>query len=294
MRITEVLSGGPVDTPDSFVTPGAIITALDGRPIPANQGIHHLLNRRAGLPALLSVQPAGGGEIVTQTVTPASMARETALAYRRWVESRRALVEEMSAGRIGYLHISGMNLPSYQHVYSELFGRYRQTEAVLVDIRSNGGGNLHDQLITLLTGSHDSSLVSRHGVEVVRNPVGRYTGQSAVLVNASSYSDASIFPTLYQKKGIGAIIGEHVPGTGTAVVDDPQLEPRLTYRIPELGFRLKDGTWFENFEVVPDIPVYNDPESIAEGQDLQLERAVIHLMGVIGAESDQAIPPSAD
>lgn len=281
MGIEAVLPGGPADRPASALQAGAVILAVDGVEITPAMHIHQLLNRRAGQPVLLTIQPADGGEPVTQTVTTLNILEENELAYQRWMARRRAMVERLSDGRIGYVHVKGMALEPYQYAYGELFGRYRDAEAVVVDIRANGGGNLHDQLVTMLTGSHDSRLMSRDGVVVTRNPVGRFTRPSALLVNASSYSDASVFPTLYKQKGIGAVVGERVPGTGTAVVRPPQMEPRLSYGIPELGFQLTDGTWFENFEVVPDILVYNDPASVTAGEDKQLEAAVQHLLEVL-------------
>ncbi|MCB1489330.1 MAG: PD40 domain-containing protein, partial [Bauldia sp.] len=280
-KIAEVIPGGPADRPDSALTPGAVILAVDGAAIEPDMNIDRFLNRKQGQSVLLSVRPADGGEPVEQKVKPVSVYAENELAYERWVAKRREIVERLSNGRIGYIHVRGMELAPYQDAYGELFGRYRDAEAVVVDIRSNGGGNLHDQLDVLLTGRHDSSLVSRDGVEVIRNPVGRFTGPSVLLASASSYSDASVFPTLYQYKGIGKIVGERVPGTGTSVTNVPQIESRLTYRVPELGFQLTDGRWFENLEVVPDILVYDDPQSVAAGRDLQLERAVEYLLGTL-------------
>lgn len=171
-----------------------------------------------------------------------------------------------------------MALEPYQEAYGELFGRYRDAEAVIVDIRSNGGGNLHDQLVTMLAGSNDSNLFSRDGNLIVSNPIGRFTHPSALLVNASSYSDASVFPTLYKAKKIGPVIGERFPGTGTAVSTVAEIESGIHYTVSELGFQLSDGSYFENMEVIPDVLVYNDPESVIQGRDMQLDKAVEQLL----------------
>lgn len=282
--LAAVIAGGPADRPDSKLEAGAMILAVGGEEITSGIGIAQLLNRKAGEPVLLSIQPADGNAPVMRTVKPITLTVETGLAYRRWVAKRRTMVERLSDGRIGYIHVHGMALGPYQDAYGELFGRYLDAEAVVVDIRSNTGGNLHDQMVALLTGSNDSSLVSRDGRVITRNPVGRFTGPTALLASADSYSDGSVFPMLYKHKGIGALIGERVPGTGTAVTHSMSVESKLAYTVPELGFRLIDGRWFENMDIVPDIVVYNDPESVAAGRDLQLERAVEHLMDVISAQ----------
>ncbi len=283
MKIAEVLDGGPADHAGSALTTGAVILAVDGTPITPDIDIYRLLNRKAGREVLLEIAPADGGEAVLETAKPVPQTHETEYAYRHWVAGRRALVEELSGGRLGYVHIRLMNLGGYQAAYGEAFGRYPDAEGLVVDVRANGGGNLHDQLVTMLTGTSDSATVRREGAVVYRNPTGRWARPSAVIADANSYSDGSIFPTLYQVKGIGPVIGEPVPGTGTAVVRPPLVDSRLVYGIPELGFRLRDGRFFENLEVQPDVPVLNDPESIAAGRDLQLEAAVTTLLGIVDA-----------
>jgi tricorn protease len=225
---------------------------------------------------------------VEETLTPVPFATEGALAYERWVEKRRDIVARLSQGRIGYLHVAQMNLPSYQRAYGELFGRHRNAEAVLVDVRFNGGGNLHDQLAAMLTGESNGAMVTRDGVRLATIPVSRWAKPNALLANAGSYSDGSVFPALYQRERIGPVIGERVPGTGTAVIWEQQIEPNLKYGVPQLGFMANDGSWFENQEIVPDVLIYNDPASIAAGRDLQLEESVAHLLRMLDARQKQA------
>ncbi|MEI4474189.1 S41 family peptidase [Frigidibacter sp. MR17.24] len=278
MRIAEVLDGGPADRAGSLLRPGATILAVDGREIAAGASLHAALNRSAGRELRLSVAPPGGGAPADQIATPISLGAEGELVYQRWVEKRRAMVAALSDGRLGYIHIRGMTADPYRTAYGELFGRYAETEGVVVDIRANGGGNLHDQLIVMLTGSTDAVNRARDGHVVTRIPIGRWTKPSVLIQNAGSYSDASVFPMLYRAKGVGRIVGDRTPGTGTAVSAVPQLEAGLSYRVPELGFQLIDETWFENTEVVPDLLVRNDPESLAAGHDAQLEAAVADLL----------------
>jgi tricorn protease len=135
----------------------------------------------------------------------------------------------------------------------------------------------------MLTGRNEASLVTRDGVLMTRIPVGRWGKPSAVLANAASYSDGSVFPALYQRNRIGPVVGERVPGTGTAVVWEQQIERGLDYGVPQLGFKGRDGRWFENQEIVPEVPVYADPASVAAGRDVQLEAAVARLLRDLAA-----------
>jgi len=283
LRVSEVMPGGPADRPASALKPGAVILSVDGQAIGPDDHLHALLNHKGGQAVLLSVRPATGGAAVDEVVKPIHWTAESKLAYERWVEKRRALVAQLSGGRIGYVHLSSMALTPYLRAYGDLFGQHRDAEAVVVDVRFNGGGNLHDPLVVMLTGRHEASLVTRDGVLMARIPVGRWGKPSAVLANAASYSDGSVFPALYQRNRIGPVVGERVPGTGTAVVWEPQIERRLDYGVPQLGFKGRDGRWFENQEIVPEVPVYADPASVAAGRDVQLEAAVTRLLRDLAA-----------
>jgi tricorn protease len=282
MRIADVLSGGPATGEGSRLQAGAVILAVDGEPISADMDIYPLLNRKVRVPVQLTIQPVDGSEAVRETVTPIAFAKAMQLAYERWIDQRKALTQQLSNGCIGYFHVSGMDDPSYRRAYSELFGELWDKEAVIVDVRFNRGGNLHDQLIAMLTGEAFSGFTTRDGELIGRMPINRWAKPNAMLANAASYSDGSIFPHLYKKEKIGAFIGEPVPGTGTAVWWMFPIPNRLQYGIPQLGAKDLDGDWFENHETVPDILVRNDPDSIEEGRDLQLERAVEHLLEQLG------------
>ena len=282
-RVVDVLAGGPADRPGSVLKPGATVLAVDGQPITAQTDVHRWLNRKAGQPVLLTVRPAQGGSPVEQTVTPIGLAQEVALSYRRWVEQRREQVSRLSGGRLGYIHVPAMDLNGYLQAYSDLFGQHRLAEAVVVDVRYNGGGNLHDQLAAMLTGQHLASLVSRDGVNFTDIPTTRWTKPSILIANAASYSDGSVFPSLYQRQKIGQLVGQRVPGTGTAVLWEHQLDRRVVYGVPQIGFMGNDGRWFENLEIVPDVIVETPPEAVTAGRDPQLERAVQLLLQQLGA-----------
>jgi len=282
VRVVEVMAGGPADRAHSRIKPGAVILAVDGQAITPDTELAQLLNRKAGQAVLLNVRPAQGGQPVEETITPVALQEEFTLAYQRWVDKRRSLVEKASGGRIGYVHLPRMNMPSYLSAYGDLFGRHRHSEAVLVDVRFNGGGNLHDPLVAMLTGQSVAELVTRDGVRIAEIPVSRWTRPSALIANAGSYSDGSVFPALYQRLKIGPLLGESVPGTGTAVVWDIQLDKRLDYGVPQLGFMGRDGRFFENQEIVPDVPVAADPSAVAAGRDPQLERSIEVLQQQIG------------
>jgi tricorn protease len=278
VRVTEVLTGGPCDGPNSAVQKGSIILAVDGRPVTPEMSIDRLLNNKASTPVELTVQARDGARPVKQIVTPVSMEVAHQLSAERWIAQRKKMTEELSGGKVGYVYISAMDTGNYQRTFGELFGELANKDAVVIDVRFNRGGNLHDQLIALFTGQVFAGFVNRDGQVVGRLPVNRWAKPSALLANAGSYSDGSIFPHLYQRQKIGPVIGDRVPGTGTSVWWMTVLNEHIKYGIPQLGAKDFKSGWFENQEIVPDILVYNDPDAIEQGRDPQLESAVKQLL----------------
>ncbi|MXN64105.1 protease [Stappia sp. GBMRC 2046] len=277
VKIQEILAGGPADFAGGALKAGAVILSVDGKEIGAGTDIYPLLDRKAGKKVMLKIRPVGGDGEVEQIVVPDELALEGHLAYLRWIDQRQAIVERLSNGRLGYAHVAAMNDGEFRKTYGVLMGRYRDAEAAIIDVRFNIGGLLHDQLTAFLTGERHSGLVTRNGVDLGTSPYWRWAKPTALLANAYSYSDGSVFPYYYIREKLGPSVGARVPGTGTAVLSAPQQEQRLSLAVAQIGFRTQEGEFFENREIVPDEVVYNDPNSIMEGRDLQLER-VVELM----------------
>ena len=203
------------------------------------------------------------------------------LLYKRWVEQRRKMVDELSGGKIGYVHVKGMNSESFREVYSEVLGRCRNKEALIVDTRHNGGGWLHDDLATLLSGKEYQRFMPR-GQYIGSDPYNKWLKPSCVLVCEDNYSNAHGFPWVYKHLGIGKLIGTPVPGTMTAVWWEQQIDPSIVFGIPQVGVQDLQGNYMENHELQPDIEVYNTPESQMKGEDMQLKVAVQEMLKTIG------------
>ncbi len=278
LRVAAVLPGGPADLPSGRLGPGALLLAFDHEMLDGHSNLDQLLNGLAGTAVQLRVRPAGATANVTETVVPITAKQAADLSAARWVEERKALTAKLSGGRIGYVHLPAMDLDSYQQVYGEVLGDYRRCEALIVDVRYNQGGNRHDQLIALLTGDSVAGFVTRDQELVGRIPLTRWARPTALLQNASSYSDGSIFPHLYKRLKLGPVVGDRVPGTGTAVWWIRPMKGTLKWGVPQLGARDFQTGWFENQETAPDLLVRDDPAAIAAGRDPQLEAAVAALL----------------
>ena len=276
LKVTEVIKNGPLDNSTTKVDVGTVILKIDGKEIVKGEDYYPLLEGKSGKKILLTYKPKKGKER-EEWITPISYGLQNALLYRRWVDQRREMVDKLSGGRIGYVHIKGMDSPSFRTVYSELLGRCRGKDAVVVDTRHNGGGWLHDDLVTLLTGKEYQRFEPR-GQYIGSDPFNKWLKPSAVLVCEDNYSNAHGFPWLYKELKIGKLIGAPVPGTMTAVWWETQIDPSIVFGIPQVAVKDMRGNYLENQELQPDVEVYNDPASTLEGRDKQLEKAVEVLL----------------
>lgn len=275
--IAEVLDKSPLVNAKSKIKAGTIIEKIDGVEISANMNIFELLNRKEGKFVLLNLYNPSTKERWTETTKPISLGAESTLLYKRFVKNCNNQVEKLSNGRIGYVHVEGMDSRSFREVYSDLLGKHRSKEAVIVDTRFNGGGWLHDDLATLLNGKKYVEFAPR-GQRIGAEPITKWYKPSVVLVSEGNYSDAHGFPYVYKTLGIGKLIGMPVPGTMTAVWWETQIDPSLVFGIPEMGVRDMNGNYLENHQLMPDVQIPIRPEDAANGIDTQLQKAVEELL----------------
>jgi C-terminal processing protease CtpA/Prc len=276
-KIAEVIQGGPLDVAASAVKAGNIIEQIDGTAIDASMDLYKLLNRKAGKMTLLSLYDPSANKRWEEAVKPINGGEEGELLYKRWVRNRRAETDRLSGGKIGYVHVRAMNDASMRTVVDEMLGLNIGKDAVIVDTRFNGGGGIHEQLSDFLSGKKYFDVIP-HGQYVGSEPFDKWVKPSIVLVGESNYSDAHLFPLAYKLKNIGRILGMPVPGTGTFVWWENQIDPTLRYGIPMGCWQTPDGKCAENVQMEPDILVRNEPEIMSGGRDQQIEAAVKELL----------------
>lgn len=276
-KLAEVIQGGPLDLAASGVRAGHIIEAIDGTPIDGSFDFFKLLNRKVGKLTLISVFDPAANKRWEETVKPISRGEENELLYKRWVRARRAETERLSGGRIGYIHVRSMNDASMRAAVDESLGLNISKDAIIVDTRFNGGGSIHEQLSDFLSGKKYFDVLP-HGQYIGSEPFDKWVKPSIVLVGESNYSDAHLFPLAYKAKGIGQILGMPVPGTGTFVWWENQIDGSIRFGIPMGCWRTLDGKCAENVQQEPDILVRNEPDVMAGGRDQQIEAAVKVLM----------------
>lgn len=277
IRIAEVMKKSPLLHNGTKIKAGVIIEKIDGKEITSEVNYHQFLNRKTGQPTLLSLFNPANNERWEQTIKPISIGQEGQLRYERWVENCRQMVDSLSGGKLGYVHVRGMDDHSFRVVFDEVLGKYHGREGLVVDTRFNGGGWLHDDLATFLSGKEYITFMPR-GQNLGTEPQAKWTKPSVVLMDESNYSDAHFFPFTYKTLGIGKLVGMPVPGTATAVWWEG-LQNGVVFGIPEVGIMDQKGKYLENQQLEPDFKVANDPAVVAKGRDQQLEKAIDVLLG---------------
>jgi tricorn protease len=283
LKVAEVVEKTPFHVASSEMKPGCIVTAVNGEKIqPSKTDYTAIFNDIAGKKTLVTFTTPDGRE-VNETMIPISTGKMSDCLYERWVKLRAADVDRWSGGRLGYVHIESMGDDSFRKVYSDLLGKYNDREGVVVDIRWNGGGRLHEDIEVLLSGKKYFTQVIR-GVESCDMPSRRWNKPSIMVMCEACYSNAHGTPWVYKHQGLGKLLGMPVPGTMTSVNWITMQDPSLVYGIPVVGYRLPDGSYLENTQLEPDLRVVNQPEVIVKGEDQQLRAAVNELLRQLDAK----------
>src|SRR5205823_13945301 len=210
-------------------------------------------------------------------IEPVSTQAYSQLRYERWVKDRREQVDKLSGGRIGYLHIQAMNPPSLRKFEKEI-RENRGKEALIIDQRWNGGGNIEQELLAILV-QRQYQIWQPRGTEPSGRPFAGFFGPKVVLQNWRSASNAEMFPAGFKALVLGKVIGTPTDGAVMGI-GSYSLIDGSTVRTPGVGVFLADAkhTNMENYGVQPDIRVDNSPADNLAGRDRQLEVAVEELM----------------
>jgi tricorn protease len=277
-RVAYIYETGPADKDWVKVKTGDYLIAINGKPVKAGDNYWEILNNRLNrkVEVTFNDKPTEAGAWTTRIEAIASNAFNQ-LRYERWVNERRKKVDELSQGRIGYLHIQAMNQPSLRKFEKEI-REFRNKEALVIDQRWNGGGNIEQELLAILV-QRQYQIWQPRGTEASGRPFAGFFGPKMVLQNWRSASNAEMFPAGFRALGLGKVLGTPtmgaVIGTGSYSLVDGS-----TVRTPGVGVYLADAkrTNMENYGVQPDILVDNSPEDTLAGRDRQLETAVQELL----------------
>ncbi|MEO1022349.1 MAG: S41 family peptidase [Bacteroidota bacterium] len=282
IKILEVLKGGPLDKADIEVEPGMIIQKIDGEVVSENRDLASYLNRKAGDFMLLEITDEKGRNAKQITVKPVSLGAENGLLYNRWVKMNEEEVEKRSKGRLGYVHIAGMNDGQFRKAIDQMLGKHYDKEAIVIDTRNNGGGDLVADLQMFFTGTRFLTYATEAKV-VGGEPTSRWTKPVIGLFNESMYSDGHCYASGYEDLDLGTSVGMPVPGT-CSFAGWEGLPNGGYWGVVPVSAKNKAGEWLENNQTNPDIMVKNMPGEVDFGRDEQLEVAIDQMLKELDAK----------
>ena len=290
-KISKIYRGAPWDT-DALgplsqygldVSEGDIITAVNGNAVDTTIDPWAAFLGLANTPTTLTIVSALEGDEETineREITIKPIGSETGLRYRAWVEANRKYVEEASDGKIGYIYVPNTGIQGQNELFRQFYGQTGK-QALMIDERWNGGGQIPNRFIELLNRPLTNMWYRRDGADWPW-PYDSHQGPKAMLINGNAGSGGDMFPWLFKHHNIGKLIGTRTWGGLVGISGVPPLIDGGAVTVPNFGFYELDGTWgIEGHGVEPDIVVDIDPVASIEGKDTQLDAAVEHLLSEI-------------
>jgi tricorn protease len=298
VEVQRVVPRSPADREASTLREGDVITAVNGTSVAEAGNFYELMEGTVKEKVLLRVTAPDGEERTVRIRPTGDLSDEL---YREWVEERKELVDEYSDGRLGYVHVEGMNWESFEHFERELYASGHDKEGLIIDVRFNGGGWTTDYLMTVLNVRRHAYTIPRGATDNLqqnheafrghypfgeRLPYAAWTKPVATLANENSYSNAEIFSHAFKNLDHGPLVGQPTFGAvistgGAGLIDGSYV--RMPFRA---WYVYQTDKNMEHGPARPDIQVQNPPAIKAEGEDPQLRRAVEALLDDSGKANE--------
>ncbi|HMA22022.1 MAG TPA: S41 family peptidase, partial [Gemmatimonadaceae bacterium] len=272
---------------------GDYVLAIDGEPLEANDDPYRLLRGKADRPVTLTLSSDASGATSRQ-VTYRPITSENDLGYLSMVLANQKRVDQLSGGKVGYIHIPDMGASGIREFIKWYYPQMRK-EGLVVDVRANGGGNVSRMLIERLRRELLGVNFARTDELPNTYPDNVFVGPMAAILDEYSSSDGDIFPYMFRQAKLGPLIGKRSWGGVVGISGGVPLIDGGNINVPTSALASVDGKWIiEGHGVDPDIEVENDAASVLAGKDNQLERAVQEVMKQMATKRHTLPPRPAD
>jgi tricorn protease len=266
----------PLTQPGVDVKPGDYLLEVEGREVRAPAEVYSFFENTAGKQIKIKVGPNADGKDARE-VTVVPLPSDFALRNRAWEEDNRRKVDELSGGKLAYVHVPDTAVGGWLNFNRFYFAQVGKQGAV-IDERYNHGGEVADYIIDMLKRPLRNCAISREG-EAFCSPLAQIYGPKTMIINEMSGSGGDALPWMFKQDKIGPLVGTRTWGGLVGIYNYPPLMDGGFVTAPRVGIYGLHGEWeVENNGIKPDIEVENDPASVAAGHDAQLERAVAVTM----------------
>jgi tricorn protease len=283
----------PLTEVGSQANVGDYVLAINGENVTTDRDIYSYLRGKADttVTLMLNSTPSTQG---ARTVTFRPLTSESDLIYLDWTTANRNRVDQLSNGRLGYLHIPDMGAAGIREFIKWYYPQLNK-EGLVIDVRANGGGNVSRMLIERLSRKVLGINYSTGSEDPTTYPDGAFPGSMIAILNENSASDGDIFPYMFKQAGLGPLVGKRSWGGVVGIGNQGNLIDGGVVNVPSFALLNTKGEYIiEGYGVDPDIEVENDPKSVIAGHDPQLERAVAELMAKINANPTRLPKRPAD
>ncbi|GAC1638468.1 MAG: S41 family peptidase [Candidatus Acidiferrum sp.] len=279
-RFTRIYNGenwnpdlrAPLTQPGVDVKSGDYLIQVNGRDVIATGEVYRFFENAAGKQTRIRVSANPDGKDA-RDVTVVPVDDEFNLRNRAWEEDNRRKVDELSGGKLAYVHVPDTANGGYIN-FNRFYFAQTDKQGAIIDERYNHGGAIADYIIDLLGRPLRNCAITREG-EKWCSPLQQIYGPKTMVINEMSGSGGDALPWMFRQDKLGLLVGTRTWGGLVGISNYPPLMDGGGVTAPRAAIYGLHGEWeVENHGIKPDIEVENDPASVAAGHDAQLEKAV--------------------
>ncbi|MEM9941676.1 MAG: S41 family peptidase [Planctomycetota bacterium] len=256
---------------------GQYLLAINDEPLTTEQNPYGAFEGLSGQTVTLTISDDAQLDSDDRRVPVKLMRSDANLRFRNWIENKRRYVEEKTDGKVGYIYVVNTGVPGQNDLVRQLYAQLSK-EALIIDDRWNGGGQIPTRFIELLNRPVTNYWARRDSIDWTWPP-DSHQGPKCMLINGMAGSGGDMFPALFKQNDLGKLIGMRTWGGLVGISGGPGLIDGSSVTIPSFAYYEKDGTWgIEGHGVDPDLEVIDDPAKMVDGGDPQLDVAIKQML----------------
>jgi tricorn protease len=281
----------PLTLPGIDVHVGDYLLAVNGRALHSTDNLYSFFDGTAGQQTVITVGTKPDGSDA-RDVTVEPVPDESGLRKLAWINHNIQLVDKLSDGKVAYVYMpntAGAGYTNFNRYFYAQIGK----QGLVLDERYNEGGELASYVVDILNRKMLAGDKERDSATYYL-PLGAIFGPKAMVINQSAGSGGDAMPWYFHSEQLGTLVGTRTWGGLVGIGGYPVLIDGGRVTAPREGIFGLHGLWeVEGHGISPDVEVEMLPKDVADGHDLQLERAVAVVMQQLKEHpvESPAVPP---